>query len=245
MSNPRGTGRSTDARSDCFDVLASADRRAVLRIVRDRPSAAISKADLAVELAVDRNGAPPASVGDDARRRALVDCHHRALPALIDAGLLEERGADRIAMTDHWVYEDESLMAMVDGRTDATSAEVDALFASLADERRRAVLAALENQPRAISIETLAREVAACEAGVVKRDVPREEVDDVVPSLVHVHLPALCEAGLVDHDRETGTVSGEGHPLLRIVRLEDDGLDAPHDDLATLRPRDTVVTTGE
>lgn len=218
MNTHDDTGRSTPARDDVFGTLANDDRRAVLRIVSDRSPTGLTKSDLAYELAAVTADKPLAEVTDGDHQRALVACHHRTLPALFDAGLLAETDDGRVVTTGHWVFDDDGIAAVLEGRTADHEHEhehdLDALFSALADERRRTILTVLADQYQPIATEALARDIAAREDDVTAREVSQERVDEVYTSLVHVHLPALSDAALVDYDVETGNVSYEGHPVL-------------------------------
>ncbi|MDQ2048881.1 hypothetical protein RBH26_00115 [Natronolimnohabitans sp. A-GB9] len=229
MSNPDVSDRSAASRDDLFDVLATRDRRELLRIVRNQTPAGIGKADLALELAAVIDDKPAAAVTEDDRRRVLVDCHHRVLPALFEAGLLTETDDDRVVTTDHWAFDDDELMAVVDGRSDTSETDLDALFEGLSDSRRRTVLTVLANESEPITTESLARAVTACEDGVTERNVGEDRILEVRTALVHVHLPLLDDAGLVGYDAETGSVSVVDHPLLCVEWLEDEA-DADVDD---------------
>lgn len=83
---------------------------------------------------------------------------------------------------------------------------VDGVLTALANERRRAIVAFLDDQPVAVDVERVAaflEERTDADAG------------SLVVSLHHVHLPALEDARLVRFDPETG----------RIERRDD----VPHD----------------
>ena len=273
MSNPGVSERSTDSRDAVFDALADGTRRTALRIVRDRSPDGVAKTDLAYELAAVTADKPLAAVTDDDHRRARLDCRHRVLPALFEAGLLEETDDDRVVASDHPAFEDAELAALVEGETGDYEDDLDGLCSALADSRRRTVLAVLANQYHPLSTETLARDVAAREESTTEREVSQERVEAVLTSLVHVHLPLLNDTGLVGYDAETDTVSYEGHPLLRVEWLADetdavdavdaddandpsvdsstpdaegDGREAAGDDgVRTLRGRERIVTAGQ
>ena len=256
MSNPDVGGRTTRSRDELFQTLADDTRRELLRLVVDRSPAGIAKDDLAFELAAVTNDKRLAEVTDDDHQRARIDCHHRSLPALLDADLVAETDDGRLVATDHWALDDPDIDAIVRGQADASSEDLDALFGALADSRRRTVLSVLGNQYHPISVKTLARDVAAREADATERDVSEEKVDEIYTSLVHVHLPTLNDAGLVGYDADSGRVSYEGHPVLRVSWLEDgdadlttetdeETTDARDADVRTLEGRETIVTTGQ
>jgi DNA-binding transcriptional ArsR family regulator len=104
---------------------------------------------------------------------------------------------------------------------------------ALADHRRRVVLAALVDGPTPITDATLARRVATAErtpdqAETVDRPTPQS----VVLSLVHVHLPVLADAGLVEPTPEGVAPTDRLDALLRtcpVQSLLDDDLAVPPD----------------
>ncbi|ELY69311.1 DUF7344 domain-containing protein [Natrinema versiforme] len=268
MSNSDPSGSAAALRDDYFAALADARRRTVLRLVCDRSPQGVEKDDLAFHLAAVTSDKRLASVTDDDHQRALVDLHHRLLPRLTDAGLLEETDDELIRIADTPAFDGFDLEAAVSSRRTDDVAELDAVFAALADDRRRTVLAVLSDQYHPIATETLARDVAAREADVSQREVSQERVDEVRVSLVHVHLPQLCEATLVGYDEadETKRVSYEGHPAVRAEWIQpadsalattgSTGTDAATDvdapvngtaetDVRTLEGRDTIIATGQ
>jgi len=87
------------------------------------------------------------------------------------------------------------------GRTETRPAEQ--LFATLADGRRRRVLALLRERRVGVTDTELATLVASAEAEVPLRSVSDEQHERVLVSLQHSHLPALESAGLVEHDGTT------------------------------------------
>jgi len=118
---------------------------------------------------------------------------------------------------------------------DENTAEVSVTFDLLANARRRGVLYAVKRDGAA-TVEELAERIAAWQGGAVARqngaDGRQGEDDsspaagdespspaDVRTSLLHVHLPKLVDADVVDYDREEGTVeladAGGVDPYLR------------------------------
>ncbi|WP_230198726.1 DUF7344 domain-containing protein [Halopiger djelfimassiliensis] len=264
MSNPDGSGRSTGSRGNCFRALADATRRDIVRIVDEQSPTGIEKDELAFRLAAVTTDNRLAAVTEDDHRRARLECHHDALPALTDAGLLEETDDGAVVTRDHWLFDDPDTRALLGDRTEYTDDEIDAVFEAVADARRRTILSVLGNQYHSLSVETLARDVAAREAGANERDVSAESVMQVQCSLVHVHLPCLADAGLVDYDADANRVAYEGHPALRIDWLETDrsrsdsgettakrsadgGMtsDAGTHEVRTLEGREPIVTAGQ
>lgn len=91
------------------------------------------------------------------------------------------------------------------GETDIESSLESELLALLANERRRQLLAVLEESEAPVDCETLARRVAERESEL-DRPSPRHS-DRVAITLWHNHLPKLDEAGLVRFDPDRRTVT--------------------------------------
>ncbi|ELY76346.1 DUF7344 domain-containing protein [Natrinema gari] len=100
MSNTARSGSAAATRDELFDALADGRRRTVLRLVRDRTPQGIGKDDLALRLAAVTAEKELATVTDDDHHRALVALHHRLLPRLTDAGLLEETDDGLLRLVD-------------------------------------------------------------------------------------------------------------------------------------------------
>ena len=215
MSNP-ASGRSTAAtRDEFFDALADARRRTALRLVHRQSPDAVGKSELARHLAAVTMDNRSAEVTDDDYRQALVDVHHRLMPSLTDAGLLEETDDEMIVLGDHPAFDDPHLEEIVSVRHDGDDATLDAVFRALAAERRRTVLSILAEEDRSLETETLARRVAARDAETIEREVAQDRVDEVLTSFVHIHGPTLADASLVEYDAETGQVADTAQPAVR------------------------------
>ncbi|MBZ6496724.1 DUF7344 domain-containing protein [Natrinema longum] len=215
MNNSVPSGSPAAPREVPFDVLADARRRTAVRLVHEGSPEGVGKHDLGYQLAAVISDKPLAAITDGDHQRALVDLHHRLLPQLTDAGLLEEGDDETIRTADHPVFDESAFEAVITGDHTADADELDTMFGALANERRRTILAVLDDQFHPIATETLARDVAVREAETTQRAVPRERVDEVLASLVHVHLPVLHDATLVGYDAESGRVSDERHSALR------------------------------
>jgi hypothetical protein len=97
---------------------------------------------------------------------------------------------------------------MADDSTDEdSSAMVDAVFATVSNDRRRYALYFLTGRD-ATDVETLATVVAAWTAARADPTavVTPDDREAVRTSLHHSHLPRLEREGFVRYDRETGTV---------------------------------------
>lgn len=188
----------TDAEIDeLLATLAHRRRRRALRRLRERGEP-VETAALAGTLATDEDGTA-----------VLTELVHRHLPKLADVGLVRwDREAGVVATADHPVYAAPDL----DRVLSAGEEDWSDVLRALADVRRRVVVATLATRDDALDRQTLARHVAAREAGVVPSAPSEEAIDSVAVMLHHVHLPVLADAGLVALEDEA--VRYEGHPAL-------------------------------
>lgn len=103
----------------------------------------------------------------------------------------------------------ESLTAFGDTR----ASSVDTALDLLANRRRRLMLECLGEAGTSAVLTVLAEEIAFEEADTTvsaisdHADVPESEVRSVRLSLHHTHVPKLEEAGAVDYDSATKTVT--------------------------------------
>jgi len=101
---------------------------------------------------------------------------------------------------------------------DEPADDVSAAFDLLSDARRRGVLYAAERGEQT-TVEELAERISTwlSDGEGARRD------SSVRLSLIHTHLPKLADAGVVEYDRERGTVELAGgatdlEPYLACVR---------------------------
>ncbi|RZV08250.1 hypothetical protein BDK88_3217 [Natrinema hispanicum] len=219
MSNSASSGSTAAVRDEFFDALADTRRRTVLRLVHRQSPDWIGKDELARHLAAVTMDKQPAEVTDDDHRQALIALHHRLVPALTDGGLLEQSDDGTIALGEHPAFDEPHLEAVVSTRHGAD----DAVFRALADDRRRTILSVLAEEDRPLETETLARRVAAREAGTAEREVARERVEEVEAAFVHVHGPMLADASLADYDTAAGRVADADHPVVDLEWIQSGG----------------------
>lgn len=206
MVTNASNGRSVASRDECYRLLADSRKRTLLEVVSERAPDGIAMDDLATHLVAETDGVDPESVSEEHRQRSLLACRHRDLPPLLEAGLLEKR-AGTLHPGNHPIRDDPVFEAVLSGgRTDASD-DLDAVLTALADERRRTALAVLSERNHPVSTRALARIVATREADRNDRAESHTALESVAVSLVHTHLPALEDIGLVTWDTETDRVA--------------------------------------
>jgi DNA-binding transcriptional ArsR family regulator len=105
----------------------------------------------------------------------------------------------------------------VDGSGDDGSLSKDLVFTMLSNARRRHVIHYLKQRGERVTIRELSRQVAAWENGVETDDLDYKQRKRVYTSLHQTHLPKLDDAGIVDYDRDRGTVAlGTGASELEV-----------------------------
>lgn len=82
----------------------------------------------------------------------------------------------------------------------------DDLFSLLSNPRRRFILRHLDRSEEPIQLQDLATEVAAWENETEPENLTDKQRKRVYVSLYQTHIPRLEEAGIVDHDGNTGEI---------------------------------------
>lgn len=122
------------------------------------------------------------------------------------------------------------------------------VLSGLAKSRRRHLLRVLHDRIAPIDLRELATNLAAAEQERDLVDVTSEDVDEIQVALVHIHLPTLEEARLVDWDQSAGTVTTTNHPALsdpkfqQMVDMDASGWEAVVANLASKRRRVILAT---
>lgn len=83
----------------------------------------------------------------------------------------------------------------------------DGVYEALAHERRRRVLEILVEADRPLSLSDVARELHRRDAEDGAVDPVDDRAREIHVELYHAHVPKLVDAGLVEHDRDAGTVA--------------------------------------
>ncbi|SEW22287.1 DUF7344 domain-containing protein [Natrinema salifodinae] len=223
MSSPPDSERTTTA----LDVLAAPQRRYLLAALLDRgdalstetetetetdlpalpetsaTSTSISSSmpvpELATEVAATERGCP--IVPDNHCERIHVSLVHAHVPRLVDVGVLTQHtdGSETtVALAAHPMLSTDWVRTLLSDPTGeafpADETTLDRTLETLREPRRRTICAALASRREAVPIDDLAAAIVSREDG----DEPARET--VVTSLVHKHLPALADVGLVDYD---------------------------------------------
>ena len=239
-----------------FRCVSDGERRRILGLLADEASGGVSVRDLVPVLggATDRDGR--ARDRDDLELAVV----HRHRPKLESAGLVAVRDDGRLHPTDHPAWGDTALREILATDLEAVRngsvAEThrDAVFEGLASGRRRTTLDVLSHQFHPIHEETLAREVAARTLDTPEHRVPDDALESVLTTLLQTHLPKLDAAGLVDHDRDEGTVAYEGHPDLHVAWLHSVYAhefrtsltdESPSKEIGTIEGREGVISYGQ
>lgn len=103
------------------------------------------------------------------------------------------------------------------GPSPQTDVSEDELFELLSSRRRRYVIHALQRAEQHLEIGTLSERVAAWEWEQSAEDVSHDQRKSVYTSLQQHHLPKMDEVGVVEYDKDRGTI--EPTDTLDEVRL--------------------------
>ncbi|WP_137289756.1 DUF7344 domain-containing protein [Natronorubrum halophilum] len=217
MSSHLTTERTTTA----FDVLAAPHRRYLLSILYERrhssdstpspQSRAIAIETLATEIAVREHGSP--IVTEDQSRDIQIRLLHHHVPRLLDVGLVTEHtGGDAraLALADHPILESEGVTTLLEnptGEAVSTETELNRTLEALQPARCRLACDILSRRDGDLAVTDLAVMIAARENDCRLVDVTETEWKPITTTLVHNHVPALADAGLVEYDRSTESVA--------------------------------------
>ncbi|MXV63759.1 hypothetical protein GS429_17170 [Natronorubrum sp. JWXQ-INN-674] len=232
MSSRLDTEQTTTA----FDILATPKRRYLLAALSER-TGPLSLETLAVEVAVTEHGTPIVTDEQVRNAHIeLLHCHvprllDEGLLTAVDTGSESESesgaedgaetetesesdtdGARTIALADHPILEAEWVSRLLDElAAGATSREatLNRTLEALQPARRRTSCAILARQREPLAVADLAAMLAARTADADTRlvDLAQSDWKPFATRLVHNDLPALAEAGLVEYDRSSQTVS--------------------------------------
>jgi hypothetical protein len=88
--------------------------------------------------------------------------------------------------------------------SDQDTLSQDVVFDLLSSSRRRFVLYYLRTETKSVKLTDLSDEVAAWEYGTPIEELTEQERKRAYVSLYQTHVPKLVEAGLIDHDNDSG-----------------------------------------
>lgn len=93
--------------------------------------------------------------------------------------------------------------------SDTTTLTTDVVFKTLSNQRRRYVLHYLKQQDSngSVPIRALSEQLAAWENGVDRTAVNPKQRKRIYTALHQTHLPKMDQLGIVEYDRNRGTVS--------------------------------------
>ena len=83
--------------------------------------------------------------------------------------------------------------------------ELDYVFQSIANSRRRYLLYTFESKTE-WSVTELATKLVAWETETPEKDVSQEEIDRMFASLYHAHIPKLVDERVIEFDADTETI---------------------------------------
>ncbi|MFP8957376.1 hypothetical protein ACLI4Y_11645 [Natrialbaceae archaeon A-CW3] len=192
MSKLDATVRSWSPET-AFGALTSRRRRQLFVLVNEYDG--VGRSQLTVdELA--RHLATVSECGD--RSSCRINLVHQELPMLEEAGVIDwDRSAGTVSVPAHLSFD----TSFIERTLESDKLDWDAVFEALSNERRRTVLTVLKETTEALSLETLAKRVAAHELGAAEHTV--------ATTLHHQHLPVLREAGLVSEQADGFQYTGE------------------------------------
>lgn len=194
-----------------LDAIADPVRREVLSILKKRTTR-VSTEELATHVVAALTGEPLVDVSREERDRVHVALGHSHLPRLADANLVEwSREDSTVTTTDHAALQSGPVQRLIEVDTD----DYERLLRAIRSTRRRIALSIIESVDD-IERRDLARRVADREDR--RPQTERSDVEDVLVTLHHVHLPKLQDAGLVAYEDET--VRYVGHPDLEPELLD-------------------------
>ena len=186
---------------DAVQVLAMPRRVAVLAAL-SAAETPMSDDELARRVAAREGGKSPDDVTASERRTVRLSLRHYHLPALSTHGLIEWRSSDDEVDLGPDLSAERVLGLLGDRSLTAASR----LFETFAQPRRRLVLAILREHDEPLSVDELARLVAAEERASAPDTVPETDVSRIRVSLHHSHLPVLSAMDALEYDPEVRVV---------------------------------------
>ncbi|MCU4924819.1 hypothetical protein OB905_02320 [Halobacteria archaeon AArc-dxtr1] len=189
-------------RDTLYRCLSHPYRRRILATVTETESV-VETETLASQLE-ETNADDAAATGHVAIRTALVHVH---LPMLDEADLVDwNRDAGSVSGGNRLPADESSESSRAGSETDW-----EVIASTLSKRRNQLVLSVVSEASDQIESKTIARQVTQRERSEGKQSISAEEVHI---SLHHHHLPALDDAGLIEYDSETHSVTYRNHPYV-------------------------------
>lgn len=206
--------------SEVFEILRNGRRRVVVDELASR-GGRTGLATVADAVARRETGRDGASLSDNDRKRVYVSLYQVHVPKLADFGLVDyDQESGTLGLTDDG--ERLATLARTLNHRLATDVAVspDLVFELVRSPRQRRVLRVLSGTTDSMATDELATRVASVEEDVPPDEVTNRQRKRVYVALYQTHLPKLADAGVVDYDREGGTVglTRSGWQVQRFLR---------------------------
>lgn len=118
-----------------------------------------------------------------------------------------EQGPAATVMAEASVPAGDGALAATAAETPPTPITPETVFEVLSNERRRHVLHYLKSRGERVTVRELSEQVAAWENGIASREVTPTERKRVYTALHQTHLPKMASVGVIDYDRDRGTLA--------------------------------------
>lgn len=200
------------SRRQC-SVLGDQRQRRVLSILLDR-SRPMSVQDLAVRLAAHEADTAPSTVPEEDLRRMRIELHHRCLPVMEAAGVIERHPEGLIADEPRFFRNADISASEL---TEHDQRFWEAVGTILPSARRRAVMTIVADRRFPLTLEELAKELV--DSSYATQPESRETHSSLVVKLYHVDLPKLAEIGVIEFDPEEKTVASTPRGVSIVDRL--------------------------
>ncbi|WP_408959335.1 ArsR family transcriptional regulator [Natrinema sp. 74] len=179
--------------TECYEILRHPRRLRLLEILGTRGTQ-LSLSELTTEL-LERTAT------DRPRRDVRISLVHSHLPRLEDHGIVDWDD-DGVALVDEPPVHPTDIAVLLDL---CETERAERLLETLVDPVRMRLLAVLEDDDQPLSVDRLAAELTALEGG------PLSNPDRAKVALLHSHLPAMTDTGILEYDSESGLVSQRDH----------------------------------
>lgn len=177
----------------------------------------MTERDIAVQLAVQEVGVPPADVTDEQLQPIQLDLHHRCLPKLEAAEWIERTPEGIVVIDSSPVAEADSPPTLL--TSDGPPGDV--IDAFLARPLRQDLASIVADRHRPLTLEELATELTSRERVSSTTGCDEDELP-LSRRLHHVDLPRLADVGLLEYDPDEKTVA-RTHLLMALLNPTNSG----------------------